>query len=192
MVESSVPPNDITQLLNDAGAGREDAVGRLYPLVYDELRRLAQSQLEHERSDHTLQATALVHEAYLRMVDQTRVAWKNRSHFFAIAAQAIRRILVDYARRRNRKKRGGEYPHVELSDVMSLPAGSPSTSLIALDDAMERLTELDPDKVRVVEMRFYAGLTNDEIADVLGVSTRTVERHWQYARAWLFRELKES
>lgn len=187
-----MPENDFTRLLNDAGSGRESAVSELYPLVYDELRRLAQSQLEGERPDHTLQATALVHEAYLRMIDQTRVQWQNRAHFFAIAAQAIRRVLVDYARRKGRRKRGGDLQRVDLADIMNLPAGGPSADMIELDDAMARLAETDPEKVKIVEMRFFAGLTHDEIAGVLGLSTRTVERHWRYARAWLFRELGDS
>lgn len=184
-------PSEITRLLNDAGSGQGDAVERLYPLVYDELRRLAQSQLAGERAGHTLQATALVHEAYLRLVDQTRVEWKNRSHFFAIAAQAIRRILVDYARRRGRKKRGSGAVHVPLDDLMNIPDGGPSTDLVALDDALERLAVENGERARVVEMRFFAGLTAGETAHVLGVSTRTVERHWQFARAWLFRALSE-
>jgi RNA polymerase sigma-70 factor (ECF subfamily) len=120
-------PTEITRLLNEVGTGTASAAERLYPLVYDELRRLAQSQLEHERPGHTLQATALVHEAYLRMIDQTRVEWKNRSHFFAIAAQAVRRILVDYARRRARQKRGGQAIQVPLDEVMNIPARGPSS-----------------------------------------------------------------
>ena len=184
-----VSEKEFTQILRDAGEKRVGAMDELYPLVYDELRRLAQHQLQEERPDHTLQATALVHEAYLRMVDQTRVEWQNRAHFFAIAAQAIRRILVDHARSRNRKKRGGEYQRVELTEIMDLPAGAPSVDMIELDAALARLAEENAEKVQVVEMRFFAGLTHDEIAGVLGVSTRTVERHWQYARAWLFREL---
>jgi len=183
---------DITELLNGVRQDRSDVEGKLYPLVYDELRRLAQHVLADERPDHTLQATALVHEAYLKLVDQTRVQWQNRAHFFAIAAQAIRRILVDYARSRGRKKRGGEYERVDLREIMDLPDGAVSADIIALDSALSRLAERDPDKVRVVEMRFFGGLTNEEIAGMLDVSTRTVERHWQFARAWLFRELDDS
>ena len=180
---------DITRLLNDASSGATNAVNRLYPIVYDELRRLAQHHLDGERGGHTLQATALVNEAYLKLVDQTRVDWKNRAHFFAVAAQAIRRILVDYARQRARDKRGGDWQRVALDDVMNLPASGPASGLVALNDAIERMGATDPDKLRIVELRFFAGLTHDEIAEVMNVSTRTVERHWQYARAWLYREL---
>lgn len=180
---------EITRLLNDASSGGAEAVNRLYPIVYDELRRLAQHHLDAERRGHTLQATALVNEAYLKLVDQTRVDWKNRAHFFAVAAQAIRRILVDYARQRARDKRGGDWQRVALDDVMNLPASGPASGLVALNDAIERMGATDPDKLRIVELRFFAGLTHDEIAEVMNVSTRTVERHWQYARAWLYREL---
>lgn len=179
----------VTRLLQQASDGQADAVDQLYPLVYDELRRLAQSYLERERPDHTLPATALVNEAYLKLVDQTRVKWKNRSHFFAVAAQAIRRILIDYARQRGRQKRGGDAVRLDLDDIMNLPDGSPSTDIVALDEALTRLAEHDPVKARVVEMRFFGGLTTEETAQVLAVTGRTVERYWQYARAWLYRAL---
>ena len=181
--------DDVTRLLGEASRGQRDALDRLYPLVYDELKRLAQSRLEHERPDHTLQATALVHEAYIKMIDQTRVEWQNRSHFFAIAAQAIRRILVDYARHRGRQKRGGGAKKLSIDDIMNLPDQAPSTDLVALDEAIARLAQDDPDKAKVVEMRFFGGLTTDETAAVMGVSSRTIERHWEYSRAWLYRAL---
>lgn len=180
---------DITRLLSEIGDGSPDAVERLYPLVYEELRRLAQSQFSHERDDHTLQATALVHEAYIKLVDQSRVVWKNRAHFFAIASQAIRRILVDHARARLRDKRGGRETRVAIDDIMSIPDSGPSTSLVDLDLALDKLAEEDPLKSRIVELRFFGGLSTKETADALATSTRTVERNWQYARAWLYREL---
>jgi RNA polymerase sigma-70 factor, ECF subfamily len=185
---------DLTTTLRSAGNGDREAVDALLPLVYDELRRLAESHLQRERDDHTLQATALVHEAYMKMIDQSRVQWRDRAHFFALASQAIRRILVDHARGRGRKKRVGnrqrlslnEVPALEPADVAGLQA-----DLVDLDDALTRLAQEHPEKARVVEMRFFGGLTTEECADVLGVTTRTVERHWTYARAWLYREIGE-
>ncbi len=181
--------DDITVLLSEASTGKAPAVERLYPLVYDELRRLAQSHLQRERVDHTLQATALVNEAYMKLIDQTRVDWQNRSHFFAIASRAIRRILVDYARARGREKRGGGWQRVGITGLLNAPVDGPSIDMLALNEALERLASDHPDKVNVVEMRFFSGLNNEEIAAVMNVSTRTVERHWQFARAWLYREL---
>ena len=181
--------SDITEKLGSFGDDRESAIAALYPLVYDELRRLAQSALHAERPDNTLQATALVHEAYLKLVDQRRATFTDRTHFFAIAAQAIRRILVDHARRRGRQRRGGDWQRSEFEVLLDLPASAPRTDVLALEDALERLGRLDPVKMQVVEMNFFAGLTHEEIATVLGVSTRTVERYWNFARAWLFREL---
>ncbi len=180
---------DVTRLLGEVGQRRAEAVDRLYPLVYDELRRLAQSALARERPDHTLQATALVHEAYLKLVDQTRARWHDRAHFFAVAAQAIRRILVDHARGRGRDKRGGGWQRLEADALLNLPGDAPSADLLGLDAALAKLALDHPEKVRVVEMRFFAGLTTAEAAEVLQVTTRTVERHWQFARAWLYREL---
>ncbi|MFK7959846.1 MAG: ECF-type sigma factor [Phycisphaerales bacterium] len=182
---------DVTQLLIGLADGNDRASDHLLPLVYDELKRLARHHLDAERVDHTLQATALVHEAYLRLVDQDRVQWRNRAHFVAIGAQAMRRILVDHARGRRRLKRGGTDRHrISLDRAIDLAAVEHGTDLISLDDAMQRLAEAHPDKVRVVEMRFFGGLTTDETAAVLGVTSRTVERHWQFARAWLFRSLE--
>ena len=184
-----MPDETIRHLLSEVDRGVQEANDRLYPLVYDELRRLAQSQLQHERPGHTLQATALANEAYLRLVDQKQMSARSRAHFLAIAAQAMRRILVDHARRRNSAKRGGDFHRVEMEDILNLPGASPSTSLIDLEAALEKLERDHPEKVRVVEMHFFVGLNHEEIAEVLQVSTRSIERYWQFARAWLFREL---
>ena len=186
---SAMSSDDITALLGEIG-GNKDVARRVYPLIYDELRRLSQAALQKERANHTLQATELVHEAYLRLVDQTRVQWQNRSHFFAIAAQAVRRILVDHARKKGSQKRGGDYQRIDIDDLLNMPVQRPSATLAALDDAMQELAKTD--EAKIVEMRFFGGMTNEEIASVLDVSLRKVERHWQFARLWLFRELKES
>jgi RNA polymerase sigma-70 factor, ECF subfamily len=183
--------NDKTQItdwLERISAGDRCAVDLLLPVVYDELRRLAESQLRLERGDHTLQATALVHEAYMRLIDQRNVAWRNRAHFMAVAAQAIRRILVDHARARSSAKRGGGRARISL-DSQLLYDDTQATDLLALDESLERLKQQHPDKARVVELRFFGGLKNEDVAEVLNVTTRTVERHWQFARAWLFREV---
>ncbi|MCA9290042.1 MAG: sigma-70 family RNA polymerase sigma factor [Phycisphaerales bacterium] len=182
--------DDATQLLQDLSAGDGEAVDRLLPLVYDELHRLAGQHLRRERRDHTLQPTALVHEAYLRLIDQTRVQWQNRAHFMAVASQAIRRILVDHARSKGRKKRGGDRQRIAL-DQAAIVGGTDDSMLVDLDEALVRLATEHPEKVRVVEMRFFGGLPVAEVAEVLGVTTRTVERYWQFARAWLYRELAE-
>ena len=160
----------------------------LVPHVYDELRGLAAFHFRNQRPSHTLQPTALVHEAYLRLVDQSEAKWKDRSHFLAIAATMIRRVVVDYARARGREKRGGDMQAVTLSSA-GLEALGPSADVLALNQAFEKLSEADAEKARVVELRFFGGLTQREIAAVLDVSERTVERHWQFARAWLHREL---
>lgn len=181
----------ITRLLEEIRSGDDRAADRLLPLVYDELRRLARTYLREERPGHTLQATALVHEAYLRLVDQTRVQWQGRAHFFAVAAQAIRRVLVDHARGRGREKRGGNAPRLSLDEVIEVGA-APDTDLLELNRVLEALAEQHPIPARVVELRFFGGLTSEEAAEVLGSSTRTVERQWQFARAWLYRELGDS
>lgn len=181
-------PEDVTQLLVDAGEGSREAMDRLLPLVYDELHALAGGLMRHERPNHTLQATALVHEAYLKLVDQTRVQWRNRTHFFAVAAQAIRRILVDHARGHRRAKRGGGDVNVTLQEDMA-GAGTPVIDVIALDEALGKLAESHPEEARIVEIRFFAGLTTEEAAGVLNITTRTVERKWRFARAWLFEAL---
>lgn len=181
--------HEVTRILGTFDDDREGAVAALYPLVYDELRRFARAALDAERVEHTLQATALVHEAYLKLVDQHRASYADRTHFFAVAAQAIRRILVDHARHRGRQRRGGDWKRLDFEVLLDLPSNLPQADLLDLEDALEKLAELDPVKVQVVEMSFFAGLTHEEIGAALGVSTRTVERYWQFARAWLFREL---
>ncbi len=178
----------LTTILKRASAGDESAVNRLMPLVYDELRALAESYLRRERSDHTLQATALVHEAYVRLIDQRDVEWRNRAHFFAVAAQAIRRILVDHARTHKRAKRGGGYQRVQLdADVAALP--ETDIDLLALDEALRRLADLHARQAQIVELRFFGGLSLKEVAEYIGVSPRTVDGDWSMARAWLRREL---
>ncbi len=160
------------------------------PVVYGELRRLAQHYLRRERPDHTLQATALVHEAYLRLVDQRAVTWQNRAHFFGVAAQLMRRILVDHARRHHAAKRGGTALKVSLNDVV-LAAEERAEDLVALDDALNRLAAMDPRQGRVVELRLFGGLTVEETAEVLRISPATVKREWTTAKAWLSREIRQ-
>lgn len=176
----------VTALLRDWQAGNASAAEELVPLVYAELRRLASQRLSRERSDHMLQPTALVNEAWLRLVNQ-RGGWQNRSQFFAIAAKAMRRILVDHARQRQAVKRGGDAGHVSVDAVLdSMPSPLPDARLLAVDEALTRLAALDPRQARVVELRFFAGLSVRDTAAVLGVSPMTVKREWAAARAWLF------
>jgi len=182
--------SQITQLLVRLNDGDRSAVAKLMPLVYDEFRALAAKYLRGERSGHTLQATALVNEAYLRLVDQTRVNWQGRTHFFAVGAQAIRRILVDHARQRKRRKRGGGAARVTLDDAVAL-APQRDEEVLALDEALEKLAKLDARQSQVVEMRFFGGMSVAEVAAALGVSKRTVEGDWTMARAWLLRELQK-
>jgi len=184
--QAETPPGEVSSLLRAWGGGNRDALDRLTPMVYDELRRLARHYMNHERPGHSLQATALVNEAYMRLVDYKNMQWQNRAHFFAVSAQLMRRILVDRARRHN-LKRGGGVPHVSLEDTAVV--GGERTDLAALDDAMDALAKLDPRKVQVVEMRFFGGLSVEETAEVLKVSTATVMRDWSTAKAWLYREL---
>lgn len=186
----------VTQLLADAQKGDSAATNELFPIVYEELRELASRFLHDERSAHTLQATALVHEAYLRLVGPAQTPWENRAHFFGAAAKAIRRILIDHARTRSRVKRGGgglggEGPaqQVALDDGMLVSFDEPQR-MIDFDSALARLAEIDPQKSRVVELRFFAGLTVEQTALALGVSASTVARDWQFARVWLFNELR--
>ena len=182
--------HEVTQILRDWSGGDARAPERLMPFVYDELRRLARSFLARERDGHTLQPTALVNEAYLRLVDQTRVEWQNRAHFYGIASRMMRRVLIDHARAHVTDKRGGGAVRLSLEDVQ-LPAEQRAASLVALDEALGRLAAMDERKCRVVEMRFFGGLSDEEIAEVLGVTTRTVLRDWKKARLWLYRELAE-
>lgn len=179
----------ITNILLDWGApGERRPMDRLLPLVYDELRRVAHRQLGRERDGHTLSTTALVHEAYLRLVDQTRARWVDRAHFFAVAAGVMRRILVDYARRYRAAKRGGDAKHVDLDNV-EVSLEQRSEMVINLDEALARLAELNPRLTQVVECRFFGGMTEEETAQALGVTDRTVRRDWIKAKAWLSREL---
>jgi RNA polymerase sigma-70 factor, ECF subfamily len=180
------PSDDVSQILLAWSDGDPHALDRLTPIVYDELHRLARYYMGRERPGHTLQPSALVHEAYVRLVDYRRMRWQNRAHFFAVSAQLMRRILVDHARRRN-LKRGGGVAHVPLDEIGDI-AEEP-LSLLALDEALDALGKLDPRKVQVVEMRFFAGLSVDEIASVLGVAPVTVMRDWRSAKAWLYKEL---
>ncbi len=175
-------------MLIDWNEGNREAALDLMPLVYDELRQIARGYLQRERGDHTLQATGLVHEAYLRLVDQTATSWKNRAHFFGVAAKVMRRILVDHARRARAGKRGGDWDKLELNEGL-LAAPARSVDLVALDEALEGLARLDPRQSQVVELRFFGGLTTEEAGEVLDVSPRTVKREWRIAKAWLRREL---
>jgi RNA polymerase sigma factor (TIGR02999 family) len=179
---------NVTQLLLEAQTGDRAALNRLLPLVYDELRRVAQRQMRRERPGHTLLTTGLVHEAYLKLVDEAQVEWQGRAHFFGIAARAMRQILVDHARRRGAEKRGGQWRRTTLADER-LGLGVPMEELLALDLALDRLDALDPRLREVVEYRFFAGMNEEEIGEVLGVSARTVRRDWVKARAWLYKEL---
>ena len=185
---SDNPQHEVTLILHDWSDGDNDAPERLMPLVYNELRRQARSYLAKERGSHTLQPTALVHEAYLRLIDQTRVSWQNRAHFFGIAANMMRRVLVDHARAHASEKRGGAAVRLSIEDVQ-IPLEQRASDLIALDEALEKLTAFDGRKAKIVEMRFFGGMTDEEIAEVLKVSTRTVLRDWKTARLWLYREL---
>jgi RNA polymerase sigma factor (TIGR02999 family) len=179
--------DDISQLLRAWTDGDQNALEGLTPIVYDELRRLAHRYMRRERTGHSLQTTALVNEAYVRLVDYKRMQWQNRAHFFAVSSQLMRRILVDHARSHN-VKRGGGVPHVSLEEAALVSAGR-AADLVALDDAMNLLARLDGRKVRVVEMRFFGGLTVEETAEVLKVSPVTVRREWSSAKVWLYREL---
>jgi len=180
---------NVTELLRNWGEGDVQAMEKLLPLVYNDLRRRAALYLRRERSNHTLQATALVNEAYLRMVDQRKVVWRDRGHFLAVAAQAMRRILVDHARSRNSRKRGGPVENLPLEDVMLAASGEDEVDVIALDEALSRLATVDARQERLVELRYFVGLSLEEAADVLDISRATATREWALAKAWLFREL---
>ncbi len=184
---SGTKPGEITRLLKAWGEGREAVLDELMPLVYSELRSIAARQLRRERGDHTLQASALVNEAFLRLVDQSRVEWQSRTQFFAVSAKAMRRILVDHARRRRSRKRGGNPQRVPLENVEI--AVAPNVDLLDLEACLSRLEELDSRQARVVELRFFAGCTMDEIAEALDISPSTAKRQWRLARVWLRAEL---
>jgi len=181
-------PGTVTQLLLEASHGDRRALDAVMPVVYDELRRLARSYMRRERPGHTLQTTVLVHEAYLRLLGQN-ANWVNRAHFFGIAAKMMRRILVDHAKSNGRVKRGGGAIKVSLEEP-ALFSKAPDRELVALDEALGRLEEMDPQRSKIVELRFFAGLSNEETAKVLDISTATVQRQWAGARAWLYHELK--
>ena len=180
--------HEITQLLLAWSKGDREALDRLFPLVYAELRRLAKSYMRKERAGHTLQTTALIHEAYLRLIDAGQVEWQNRTHFFGVAARAMRQILVEMARERGCQKRGGGARQISLDEAMTIGAGL-DEDLVALDEALDALAQFDARKAQIVEMRFFGGLTEEEIAAALGVSTETVRRDWRLARSWLRRKL---
>jgi RNA polymerase sigma factor (TIGR02999 family) len=179
---------DVTDILLAWKNGDEDAPNRLMPLVYDELHRMAHRQLASERGDRTLNTTAVVHEAYLRLVDQTRVAWADRAHFMAVAARIMRHVLIDYARRQRAAKRGGDGQRIDL-DEATIAAAERASILIALDEALVRLAKIDERLIRVVECRFFGGLTDEETAQALGVNARTVRRDWLKAKGWLHHAL---
>jgi len=181
---------NITQMLREMSAGDGSMPEKLLPLVYDELRRLARGYMQNERSDHTLQATALVHEAYIQLVDWKNVSWQNRAHFFAAAAQMMRKILVDHAREKKALKRGGGLRTIALDDAVSFP-NRDVVDLIPLDDALNELESFDPQQVRIVELRFFGGLTIPETAHALNISESTVKREWQIAKAWLFGRMQD-
>jgi len=183
------PRSEVTRLLQQWTEGRQDALDQLVPQVYAELRRLASSYLRRERPNHTLQATALVHEAFLKLIDQRAVRWQNRAHFFGIAAQAMRRILVDHARAHAAGKRGAGDRPVSLDETLVV-TGAPDFDLLALDEVLTRLATIDPQQSRVVELRFFGGLTLEETAEVMQISPATVGREWTLAKAWLYAELQ--
>jgi len=181
--------HEVTQLLLDWSDGDGQAFDKLLPLVYDELRYLAGAYLNRERADHTLQTTALVHEAYLKLVDQRSVNWQNRGHFFAIAAQAMRRVLLDSARRRSAVKRGSGGQKLSLDDAATVSIETSDENLIALDKALNELATFDPQQSRLIEMRYFGGMTIEETAEALGLSPATVKREWALARAWLYKSI---
>lgn len=183
--------SEVTQMLHAVGRGEARATEDLLPLVYEELRRLAAARMAQEAAGQTLQATALVHEAWLRVVGNGERTWENRGHFFGAAAEAMRRILIENARRKSRLKRGGGLVRVDLSEI-NLAETTPDDKVLMLDEALERLEAEDPEKARIVVMKFFGGLTNQEVAETLGITERTVERHWAFAKAWLFRSVQES
>lgn len=186
----ATPPADVTSLLVASSQGDEEALHKLLPVVYAELRKLAGRYLRKERPDHSLQATALVHEAYLRLIDQ-EVSWQNRMHFFGVAAEMMRRILIDHARKHQASKRGSGADKVALDEVLYM-ADEKAAELVALDDALEALAAFDPQKSKIVELRFFGGLSIEETAEALGLSAATVVRQWKMAKAWLYHQVNKS
>jgi RNA polymerase sigma-70 factor, ECF subfamily len=186
---SQTSSQDLTQMLIQLSEGKSQVVDDILPLIYDELRSLASNYLRRERSDHTLQPTALVHEAYIKLIDQTQVKWQNRAHFFGIAANIMRRILVDHARKHHADKRGGDAEKLPLEEEILIVSEGKSAELLALDEALENLAKIDPQKSKIVELRYFGGLSVEETAEVLGVSEITVKRHWRMAKAWLYGQL---
>src|SRR5687767_2113685 len=182
---------NITQLLIEVTNRNSAAVDVLLPLIYDELRKLAANYLRRERPDHTLQPTALVHEAYLKLIDQRSVNWQNRAHFFGVAAQIMRRLLVDHARKHNAEKRGQDFQKLSLDENIDR-AVDRSAELIALDDALKALADFDEQKARMVELRYFGGLSIEETADVMGVTPTTIKRHWRFAKAWLHGQMQRN
>ena len=176
--------SDVTRLLGDLNSGNRAALDELLPLVYEELKRIAGKHLRRQHREHTLQTTALVHEAYLKLVNQEDARWENRVHFFAVAARVMRHVLIDYARARQSEKRGGEYVKLSLDEAYHL-SDEKQAEIIALDDALNQLAAMDEQKAKIVEMRYFAGMSNEEIAAALGIGTATVTRAWRTARAWL-------
>lgn len=189
MVPADKTPQDITQMLRRWGDGDQAVVEQLLPLVYDELHRQAARYLRRERPGHTLQTTALIHEAYLKLIGQRDVEWQSRTHFYAISANLMRRILVDYARTKHREKRGGSDIKVPLEEAELAAAQERGVDLLALDEALNRLAEFDPKQAKVVELRYFSGLSLEDTADALAISRATAAREWAAARAWLHREL---
>jgi RNA polymerase sigma factor (TIGR02999 family) len=182
---------NVTEMLRDWRNGDQEALEQLIPVVYDELHRQAARYLRREHPGHTLQTTALIHEAYLRLIKQQNIEWQNRAHFYAIAARLMRQILVDHARRRQATKRGGSDIKVPLEEAMVISPGE-NVDLVALDEALTRLAAIDPQQSRIVELRYFSGLSVEETAEVLGVSSRTVKRDWNVAKAWLRQQISES
>jgi RNA polymerase sigma factor (TIGR02999 family) len=191
-VSEATPPGttDVTALLIQWSRGDHAALERLMPYIYDECRRIASYQLRREHRDHTLDPTGLVHEAYLRMVDQRHARWENRAQFFGVVAQVMRRVLVDHARAQHAQKRGGSAVLVSLEAAVDESGESRVADIVAIDDALRRLSARDPEQVRIIELRFFAGLSVEETAGVLGRSPRTIKREWRLAKAWLYRELQ--
>jgi len=183
--------HDVTNLLIQLSQGNKQVTDEIFPLIYDELKRIAGGYLKNEREEHTLQPTALVHEAYLKLIDQTRVSWQNRAHFLGVAAQVMRRILVDHARHRGAEKRFGRLDKLQLNENID-KAVEMDSELVALDDALKSLAKVDPALAKLVELRFFGALTFEETAEVMEISPRTAKRHWQLARAWLYRNLSQT